>query len=304
MDYQFVINSLYDKVSNEPLQGAVANYIPELAKVNPKYFGIALTLTDNTAYAIGNADIKFSIQSIAKVFSLALAYSLIGDEIWQRVNVEPSGTSFNSLVQLEADLGLPRNPFVNGGALVICDILMCQLEDAKSQLLTFIRNLSDNPLIEYSPNIAASEKTNGFRNIALCNFIKSFGNIKNHPNDVLDLYFDLCSIEMSCSELSKSFLFLANNGCKTTDGLKILNYSQTKRINAIMQTCGFYDESGEFTFKVGLPGKSGVGGGIVAIHPNLYSIVTWSPLLNEKGNSVKGIHFLEQFTTETQYSIF
>jgi glutaminase len=304
MNYGLVIDTVFKEILVEPSQGHVANYIPELLKVNPDCFGVALTLIDNTSYTIGDAEIKFSIQSIAKVFSLALGYETLGDKIWERVGVEPSGTAFNSLLQLEADHGKPRNPFINSGALVICDILLSQIKDVKSELLTFIRHISDNQSIDYSPNIALSEKLSGFRNIALCNFIKSFGNIHNHPEDVLDLYFNLCSIEMTCSELSKSFLFLANDGKKTTDQSTILTSSQTKRINAVMQTCGFYDESGEFTFKVGLPGKSGVGGGILAIHPKLYSIVTWSPRLNEKGNSEKGMKFLELFTTQTKYSIF
>jgi len=138
----------------------------------------------------------------------------------------------------------------------------------------------------------------------LCNFIKSFGNIHNDPTEILDFYFNMCSIEMDCSELSKSFLFLANRGQKLSDNQPILNNSKTKRINALMQSCGFYDESGEFTFKVGLPGKSGVGGGIIAVYPDNYAIAVWSPKLNKKGNSYRGVRFLEEFTTRTESSIF
>lgn len=304
MDYRQIIEETYQLIGKEEGFGEVAKYIPELSKVEPAKFGVHLTTIQNEEFGIGDNLEHFSIQSIAKVFSLTLAYQLMGEIIWKRLGVEPSGTSFNSLVQLETDHGIPRNPFINAGAIVICDILISQLKNPKAEFLTFIRDISDNPALDYSPHIAESEKSVGYRNIALCNFIKSFGNIKNQPEAVIDFYFSLCSIEMSCKELSHAFLFLANGGVKVADQKEIITPSQAKRINAIMQTCGLYDESGEFTFKVGLPGKSGVGGGIIAIHPNRYTIATWSPRLNKKGNSHRGVRFLEEFTTGTKLSIF
>jgi len=285
-------------------KGKLASYIPELAKVDTGSFGVYISTIDGVNFGRGNCHERFSIQSIAKVLSLTLAYSMLGEKIWDRLGVEPSGTAFNSLVQLESDNGIPRNPFINSGAIVICDILLSNLENPKEDFLAFVRDLSNNSEINYSNQIAESETSAGFRNIALCNFIKSYGNIKNEPSDVLDFYFDLCSLEMNCKELSELFLFLANKGSKTFDNNLIITKSQSKRINALMQTCGFYDESGEFAFKVGLPGKSGVGGGIIALHPNQYSIAVWSPVLNEKGNSYKGMRFLEEFTTKSQLSIF
>ena len=304
MNYQKILNDVYKTVSHKRNSGHLASYIPELAKVNPNQFGIYLTTIENEEYGVGDSHTKLSIQSIAKVLSLSMAYRIMGEKIWRRVGVEPSGTSFNSLVQLESDKGMPRNPFINAGAMVVCDILVSEFEDPKKEFLAFIREISDNPSIKYSESIIESEKSVGYRNVALCNFIKSFDTIKNNPDEVLDFYFSICSIEMSCEELSKAFLLFANNGVLTSNQQRILSISQTKRINAIMQTCGFYDESGEFTFKVGLPGKSGVGGGIIAIHPNNYSIATWSPKLNEKGNSYRGMKFLELLTTKTQSSIF
>jgi glutaminase len=304
MDYRHIIEETYQLIGMEEDFGEVARYIPELSKIEPAKFGVHLTTIHNEEFGIGDNLERFSIQSIAKVFSLTLAYQLLGEKIWKRLGVEPSGTSFNSLVQLETDHGIPRNPFINAGAIVICDILISQLKNPKADFLTFIRDISDNPALDYSPHIAESEKSVGYRNMALCNFIKSFGNIKNQPEAVIDFYFSLCSIEMSCKELSHAFLFLANGGMKVSDQKEIITPSQAKRINAIMQTCGLYDESGEFTFKVGLPGKSGVGGGIIAIHPNHYTIATWSPRLNKKGNSHRGVRFLEEFTTGTKLSIF
>ncbi|KAF0238408.1 MAG: hypothetical protein FD181_1058 [Prolixibacteraceae bacterium] len=304
MNYGEIITEVFNAVEVENCGGQVSSYIPELAGVNPKHFGVYLTTTDHFEFGIGSCYQKFSIQSVAKVLSLTLAFKMLGEKIWERLGVEPSGTPFNSLVQLETDGGIPRNPFINAGALVICDILVSQLKNPNLDFLQFIRETSDNPTLNYSETMAASEKSVGYRNIALCNFIKSFGNIKNHPGEVLDFYFRLCSIEMTCEELSKTFLYLANGGHRISDNRQVLNASQTKRVNAIMQTCGFYDESGEFTFKVGLPGKSGIGGGIIAIHPGKYSIAVWSPGLNKKGNSCKGIKFLELLTTKTKSSIF
>lgn len=304
MNYVEVFSKIYYQleVSNDP--GKVASYIPELRDVNPDKFGVHLTTIDDDHYDFGDSEERFSIQSIAKVLALVLAYKLEDEKLWDRVGVEPSGTPFNSLVQLEYDLGIPRNPLINAGALVICDVLVSKFENPKQEFIQFVRKVSNNSDIEYCSRIANSEKLAGYRNAALINLIKSFGNIKNDIDVVLDFYFNLCSIEMSCKELSRTFLFLAAYGVCPYTNETIISVSKSKRINAIMQLCGFYDEAGEFSFKVGLPGKSGVGGGIVAIHPNKYCIAVWSPRLNKKGNSNMGMKFLELFTTEIQASIF
>lgn len=303
-NFKEIIDDVYKNVKSSDDKGELASYIPELKNVNEDHFGVCLTTNEQKQYGVGDFEKRFSIQSISKVLSLSLAYQLHGGDLWKRVGVEPSGTPFNSLVQLEADRGIPRNPFMNAGALVICDVLLSSLKNPKKDFIDFVRSLANNESIDYSAKIAQSEKTTGFRNISLCNLIKDFGNLDNNPNDVLDFYFDLCSVEMSCKELSEVFLFLANGGKTTHLQKPVLTKERSKRINALMQTCGFYDESGEFAFKVGLPGKSGVGGGIIAVLPNQYSIAVWSPKLNPKGNSYKGMLFLEKFTTETKLSIF
>jgi glutaminase len=302
--YKKIIEDIYIEVKNTDDIGEVPDYIPELSTINPDNFGIHITKINKESFGIGNYDKKFSIQSISKIFALTLAYKLEGAKIWERVDVEPSGNPFNSLLQLEADKGKPRNPFINAGALVVSDILISHLKNPKKDFLNFCRELSNNENLNYSEKIAHSEKISGFRNIALCNFIKSFGNIKNDVDEVLDFYFYTCSLEMSCKELSEIALFLADDNFTTRKGNKILTMSEAKRMNAILLTCGFYDESGEFAFRVGLPGKSGVGGGIVAVHPDKYCIAVWSPKLNVKGNSFKGMLFLEKFTTKTASSIF
>jgi len=304
MDYIKVFSEIYTEVQLIKDSGKVASYIPELSEVDPDKFGVHLTTISDQHYSFGSSDEKFSIQSIAKVLSLALAYHLENENLWKRVGVEPSGTPFNSLVQLEYDKGIPRNPLINAGALVVADILVSHFRNPKNEFIQFLRKISGISNIDYCSRIAESEKSMGYRNAALINLMKAFGNITNDIDIVLDFYFNLCSIEMTCRELSRTFLFLADYGVCPYTNERILSVSKSKRINAIMQTCGFYDEAGEFSFKVGLPGKSGVGGGIVAILPNKYSIAVWSPALNIKGNSTKGIKFLELFTTKTQTSIF
>ena len=303
MDYSTILNAIYLESKALPVIGTIATTIPELASVNPDKFGIYLTTIDNQDFGMGDFEEKFSIQSVSKALSVAMAFSFLDEKVWQRVGVEPSGNPFNSLVQLEYEKGIPRNPFINAGALVIADILVSELKNPKQDFLAFIRTLSGNETINYNEKVAQSEKDTGFRNAALCNFLKSFGNIKNEVEVVLDFYFHQCSIEMTCKELAHSFFFFANEG-KTKSGKQILSKSQVKRLNALMQTCGFYDESGEFTYKVGLPGKSGIGGGIAALYPNHFSVATWSPRLNEKGNSELGMAALELLTTKTGMSIF
>jgi len=303
-NYKEVLNKIYQTIISIENIGKVAQYIPELAKIDPNKFGVAFLSENNEKLGIGDYQVKFSIQSISKVLSLSLAYKLLGESVWERVGVEPSGNAFNSLTQLETDHGLPRNPLINGGSMVICDMLISKLENPKVDFLNYVREISSCETINFSESTAKSEEQIGYRNKALCNFIKSFGNIDNDPAEVLDFYFHMCSIEMSCEELVKAFSFLAFSKFKTNGDSRVLNLSQAKRINAIMQTCGFYDESGEFSFKVGLPGKSGIGGGIIALHPEKYCISVWSPRLNEKGNSYRGMKFLELFTTETKLSIF
>jgi glutaminase len=301
MDYQKILNEIALEVIPQSIEGKVASYIPELANVDPNKFGICLTSFNGDQYFTGNADDKFSIQSISKVFSLAMALGLVGEKIWDRVGVEPSGNPFNSLVQLESEKGLPRNPLINAGAMVVADVLVSTLKDPKNEFLQFVRTVAANDKIDFNKKVAASEKVTGFRNVALANFLKSFSRIENDPEEVLDFYFHQCALEMSCRELSKAFLLFTHHD-KTNKAS--LSSSQIKRINAIMLSCGFYDESGEFAFKVGLPGKSGVGGGIAAVHPGHYSVAVWSPKLNEKGNSEAAMKALELLTNKTGKSIF
>lgn len=303
-DYGKMFREIVSEFTDDDNCGEVASYIPALGKIDPSKFGIHLTTVEESHHSFGDSNEKFSIQSIGKVLSLALALKIIGNDVWDRVDVEPSGSAFNSLVQLEYEKGIPRNPLINAGAIVVCDILVTCLDNPKTELLEFVRKASGITSIDYSLSIAESEKAVGYRNNAVINLMKDFGNIHNDVETVLDLYFHLCSIEMTCKELAQSFLFFASNGVNPITNETIINPRRTKRINSVMQMCGFYDEAGEFAFRVGLPGKSGVSGSIVAIHPGEYCIAVWSPKLNVKGNSHKGMKLLEALTTKTQSSIF
>lgn len=304
MDYLEILEDIYQKILPYAKEGKQADYIPELAKVNPDQFGMCIHTIYGESAAIGEANTRFSIQSISKVFALAMCLSIKGDDLWKRVGREPSGTAFNSLVQLEIEKGVPRNPFINAGAIVMADILLSHLDNPKEDFLNFVRAVAGNQTIEYNENVAVSERENGYLNAAIANLLKYHGTIKNDIESVLHFYFLMCSVEMSCRELSLAFLAFANHRRKFDYTGIALTASQIKRMNAIMQTCGFYDEAGEFAFFVGLPGKSGVGGGIVAIYPLQYSVAVWSPRLNSKGNSVMGMKALELLTTETKESIF
>jgi glutaminase len=304
IDYQSIFSDIVSEFKEDDDLGNIATYIPELGKIDPNKLGIQLTTVDNEQHSFGDFDEPFSIQSIAKVLSLTLALKIMGKDLWKRVDVEPSGNPFNSLVQLEYESGIPRNPFINAGAIVVCDILVTCLDSPKKDLLAFIRKTSGISTINYSSKIAESEKKCGFRNVALANLMKDFGTIHNDVDQVLDLYFYLCSIEMTCKELTQTFMFLAAGGINPISNERVISPTRTKRINSVMLMCGFYDEAGEFAFEVGLPGKSGVGGGIVAIHPGQFCIAVWSPKLNAKGNSYKGMKVLEALTSKTQCSIF
>ena len=303
MDYQKIIEDVYQEILPYSQKGKQADYIPALAKVNPDQFGMCLHTVTGEEYPFMQADERFSIQSISKVFSLAMCLSIKGESLWQRVGKEPSGTAFNSLVQLEIEKGIPRNPFINAGAIVLSDILLTELENPEDDFLKFVRSLCEDQTVDYNMEVALSERETGYLNAAIANMLKYHGTIENGIEDVLMFYFKMCSVEMSCRQLSKAFLAFTNHAPFEYAGYK-LSQSRIKRLNAVMQTCGFYDEAGEFSYLVGLPGKSGVGGGIVAVYPMRYAVAVWSPRLNSKGNSVMGMKALELLTTQTQESIF
>ncbi|MGN5733131.1 glutaminase [Arthrobacter psychrochitiniphilus] len=303
MDMQEILDEIVAHVAPLCLQGEVASYIPSLGEVSPDSFGICVAMADGEFFGAGDWQKPFSIQSISKVFSLALVMSYDYDSIWKRVFREPSGTPFNSMVQLEADRGIPRNPFINAGALVVTDRLLSITGDAAASVRGLLRQESGNPEVEIDALVAASEADHGHRNASMAHLLASYGNLENPVDEVLDSYFKQCALAMSCEDLAKASRFLARHGV-AAGGTPFLSPNQSKRVNAVMLTCGTYDAAGEFAYRVGLPGKSGVGGGIVAIVPGRCSITVWGPALGPNGNSVAGIAALDEFTAKTGWSIF
>ncbi len=307
MDYQAILEEIATEIKPYIGQGKVADYIPALAEVDAQQFGMALTLFDGTQYSVGVADTPFSIQSISKVFTFTLALDAYGFELYKRVGREPSGNPFNSLVQLEYEQGVPRNPFINAGAINVTDALISHFGSpakASKEILAFIRMIADNGTIESDKEVTESEMLHGYRNRALANLMKSFGNLDNDILDVVQTYFEHCAIVMNAQSLSRAMLYLANHGTDPISQQQFITPQQAKRINAVMLTCGHYDASGDFAFHVGLPGKSGVGGGIVAVIPKTMGVCVWSPALNAQGNSLAGTKALELFTNKTGISIF
>jgi glutaminase len=305
LDLQSIIDDIVARMSGEEERGAVARYIPELAGIDPARFGVAIATADGRMFTGGDAEDGFSIQSISKVFALTLALGKVGDQLWERVGREPSGSAFNSIVQLEREDGIPRNPFINAGAIVVADVNLGghQPRVAIGEMLRFIRYLAEDDGIAINEAVAGSETTTGFRNMALANYMRAFDNIR-HPVDlVLGVYFHQCAIEMSCRQLALAGRYLMLDG-RYPGGGRVVSPARARRINALMLTCGHYDASGDFAFRVGIPGKSGVGGGILAIVPGIASIAVWSPGLNDNGNSRLGTLALEQLAQRTGWSVF
>ena len=287
-------------------RGKVADYIPALARVDARGFGLSVVTCGGEAFETGDAWSPFSIQSISKVFTLALALERLGDELWLRVGREPSGSRFNSIVQLENELGIPRNPFINAGAIVVTDALLAGRKpaDGIAEIRDSVRRFADNEAIDFDAEVAHSEGATGFRNYSLAYFMRGFGNLKSPVEDVLQTYFHQCALRISCRQLARAGLFLANGGTDPISGIVVTTPERTRRICAVMLTCGHYDASGEFAFHVGLPGKSGVGGGILAIVPGKAAIAVWSPGLNEAGTSLVGAMALERLAQRTGWSVF
>lgn len=285
-------------------EGAVANYIPALSCVPANQFAMAVHTVKGESFYVGDSKRLFTIQSISKLLTLTLALQRYDDTLWRRVGKEPSGTAFNSLTQLEFEEGVPRNPFINAGAIVTCDALFSRLSAPTYHMLETYRKLSDNGRLVINARVAQSEFAHRHRNAAMAHLMKSFSNFHNDVEEVLRVYFSFCAVEMNVIDLAKSFSFLANRGRDIGTGEQILTAKQNSQLNSLMFTSGLYDATGDFAYRVGMPGKSGVGGGIVAFVPNKFSIAVWSPKLNQFGNSTAGLYALEQFSNKLNLQLF
>ncbi|WP_166420982.1 glutaminase B [Pseudoalteromonas sp. Z1A8] len=303
-DYQKVLDEIAHEVRPLLSQGKVADYIPALAEVDPEQFSIAIYTTDGETVCAGDCSQRFTIQSVSKVMTLTMALQRYGDELWHRVGKEPSGTAFNSLTQLEFEKGIPRNPFINAGAIVTCDALYSRLSAPMHSMLETFRLLAGNRGIVIDKKVANSEYEFRHRNAAMAHLMKSFGNFENEVDDVLWSYFNFCSIELNCIELAKAYNFLANKGVDNRSGNRVLSSRQNKQLNSLLFTSGLYDAAGDFGYRVGMPGKSGVSGTVLAVLPNKFTVAVYSPGLNSFGNSVAGIAALELLSKKLDISIF
>jgi glutaminase len=303
-DFAVILEEIQAEVQSSLGKGQVADYIPELAKIPGERFGMALVDSGGEVHTCGDARTPFSIQSISKLFTLTLALREIGPDLWQRVGREPSGSSFNSLLHLEYEDGMPRNPFINAGALVITDALLGLFDDPLLEVKNTLGRLSGNASVQVNQAVAGSEAEFGFRNASLANFLKSCGRLEHGVDEVLDLYFHHCAFEMTTVDLARAGFFLMNQGVPLGSTEPFISPNRAKYLNSLMLTCGTYDSVGDFAYRVGLPAKSGVGGGILAVMPEHFSVAVWSPALDPSGNSLAGTRALEFLTTRTGLSIF
>ncbi|WP_149193050.1 glutaminase [Luteimonas suaedae] len=303
-DLDDILGTINEEVRQRFGEGEVADYIPSLADVPKDRFGMALALLDGKIHEVGHSRERFSIQSLSKVHTLTLALEAVGDGLWRRVDREPSGDPFNSLIQLEHEKGIPRNPFMNAGALICADVILSNFDDAEATLLAFMRARSGNPEVGTDEAVAKSERESGHRNVAMANFIRSYDNLDNDVQDVLDFYYLQCSLCMDCVDLARSVQYLADGGHCGASGVQVTTAEGATRINSVMMTAGTYDAAGDFAYYVGLPAKSGVGGGIAAVVPHVMGLCVWSPGLDEKGNSLLGRYALHRFTRMTGLSVF
>ena len=306
INYQAVVDDALEAAETYRGHGDVAKHIPALAAVDPRKLGVALVLRDGSTFCAGDADEAFSVQSISTVFSLSLALQHVGGALWNHVGREASGSPLNSLVQLESDRGKPRNPFVNAGAMVVCDQLIGtdSADAAMGELLHFLRERAGEDGIAVDEGVAMSESKAGDLNRSLAHYIAAFGNLRNPVEDVTSVYFRQCSIAMSCRQLATAALYLSCAGTDCRTGASVLSREGARRVNALMLTCGHYDNSGDFAFRIGLPGKSGSGGGILAVIPGIGAACVWSPGLNAARTSLAGAVALERLVQQTGWSIF
>lgn len=284
--------------------GKLADYIPELTKANPDWFGICLVTMDGSVYSAGDADKRFTIQSVSKPFTYAAALADRGiDFVMQRVGVEPSGDAFNS-ISLDPRTGAPLNPMINAGAIATTSLVIGDDADAQWRRILGSHEAFVGHPLEVDEDVYRSESETGYRNRAIAWMLKNFGIIDGDPMPALENYFRQCSLLVDCQDLAFMAATLANGGVHPVTGVRALPPEHVNRVLSVMATCGMYDYAGSWLFEVGMPAKSGVGGGIIAVLPGRLGLGMYSPLLDGKGNSVRGINVCKLLSRDLGLHVF
>lgn len=279
-------------------EGALASYIPELTRVDPDGFGLSLSSSDGFVYESGDAGTEFTIQSISKPFTYALALDRIGQQaVDAKIGVEPSGDAFNE-ISVDKVTKMPKNPMINAGAIAAVSLIPADTPDERfAQIQEFYSEFAGRRL-EIDHDVYASEKATGSRNRAIAYMLQSFGVLDDDPDDVLDVYFRQCSFNVTSTDLARMAATLARGGRNPMTGRMVTGADVVKRTLSVMVTCGMYDGAGDWVSAVGMPAKSGVGGGIVAVLPGQLGIGVYSPLLDAKGNSVRGVRLCRSLSEQ------
>ncbi|TVQ11118.1 MAG: glutaminase A [Leptolyngbya sp. DLM2.Bin27] len=301
---QAFLDQLYHELKGVSA-GQVASYIPELARANPDWFGISIVTLDGHTYEVGDVAQKFTIQSISKVFVYGMALEDYGrDQLLKKVGVEPTGDPFNSLIRLDEDSKRPENPMVNAGAIATTGLITgADLADRLNRMLAmFQRYVGNEVFVDVSTFI--SERSTGHRNRAMAHLMLNFGMIDQPIEDALDLYFQQCSVLVTAHDLAVMAATLANQGVNPITGERAVGANHVRDILSVMYTCGMYNFAGEWAFRVGIPAKSGVSGGILAVVPNRAGIAVFSPLLDGHGNSVRGLKVFEALSRQYGFHLF
>ncbi|MDT5152959.1 MAG: glutaminase [Mycobacterium sp.] len=296
-----LVQRYLDRILDEHRQvrdGALASYIPELTRVDPNGFGLSLSSADGYVYECGDAGVEFTIQSISKPFTYALALDRIGqDAVDAKIGVEPSGEAFNE-ISVDGTTKKPKNPMVNAGAIAAVSLIPAKTTDERFALIQEFYSAFAGRRLELDHDVYASEKATGSRNRAIAYMLQSFGVLDDDPDDVLDVYFRQCSLKVTSTDLARMAATLARGGVNPMTGRRVTNASVVKRTLSVMVTCGMYDAAGDWVSAVGMPAKSGVGGGIVAVLPGQLGIGVYSPLLDAKGNSVRGVRLCRSLSEQ------
>ena len=278
--------------------GALADYIPELARVDPTGFGLSVSSSDGFVYESGDARTEFTIQSISKPFTYALALDKVGvDVVDAKIGVEPSGEAFNE-ISVDHSTKIPKNPMINAGAIAAVSLIPAADADERFALIHEFYSAFAGRRLELDHEVYASEKATGNRNRAIGYMLQSFGVLDGDPDEVLDVYYRQCSLKVTATDLARMATTLARGGINPQTGRRVTQPAVVKRTLSVMVTCGMYDAAGDWVSAVGMPAKSGVGGGIVAVLPGQLGIGVYSPLLDEKGNSVRGVRLCRSLSEQ------